>query len=186
MGSWNETATVSGPRLLPAGIRNFQVVSAVPRINDFNGRRQVVFTLNSADGGGEYQMDLEAGNPQHQGVVDGIIKSTAVALGFEPQDGNADLHQVILPQFIGWLPNATGAIVDVNVKHESYHRKKDGAPMFEDDGVTPVMGTSQKVYFNKLVQRGGGAPAQAAAPAGFAPTDFVPVGGPVQDDDIPF
>lgn len=188
MATWNQTkVSTGGPALLPPGTRNFTMVSATPQVNEYTGRRQIVFTMNSVEGGGKVEVDLEA-DAQYQDIVNGIIKSCAMALGFEPTNGDADLHQVILPEFIQKLPTLAGTVVELNVVHSEYQRKgKDGFPMVDEATGQPVMGKRQKVYWNKLVQRGNGAPQAAApvTPAGFSPSDFQPVPN-TPDEDIPF
>lgn len=176
----------AGPRLLPAGIRNFTIVSAVPEINEWSGKRQIIFTFTSAEGGGVHELDLEAGQPQYQEVVDNILLGVMKNVGFQPADPNTPitaLHQVLVPQFIASLPSLTGTVVELNVLHSEYARKKDGVPLLDEATGQPLMGKRQKVYYNKLVQKGtGGGP---AVNANF-PTDFQPNTATADDDDIPF
>ena len=174
------TTTLSAPRaggggLIPAGVNNFKITDARIEVNKYNGRNEAVLRFSGEEGGGQSTIPLE---PWDQNKVDTFLNIFNNSLGNIGIEVEGKTAQQVLGTLEKDLPGVIGNIVELNVIHEDQKPKPDGSHLKQDG--TPFK--NQKVYINRLVKQGEGAPAAGGA-GGFSP---VGTAGFATDEDIPF
>jgi hypothetical protein len=168
MGTWNETGTLEGPRLLPEGVRTYEIQSATPVVNKYTNNRELVLRLVSSAGSGEHTVPLEPFKNTSEALElwEKILKTWASKLGFEPSSDSLEMVQ-IANEFASTASNLVGSIIELDVQHVDGKEREDGT-FFKN----------QRVYINKLVAKGSNGvvptPMATAAVSGF------------DDDSIPF
>lgn len=179
--TWGNTKTGSS-WLLPEGTNNYEVTSAGVSVNEYSGRRQIIFGLQAGNDTGSLALDLEADSERGKEAVAMILKGMMMTLGFEPSNPDGDMFSQVVPEFLQTITNHVGKVVELRVKHETYDKKTaDGFPKIDEVTGEVEQGTRQKVYWNRLVSAGTATEAK--------PIDtsmFEPAGGGVPTDDIPF
>jgi len=177
--SWM-TTTLAAPRaggggLIPAGVNNFKITDARTEVNKYNGRNEAVLRFAGEEGGGQSTIPLEPWDSNKVDTFLNIFNNSLGNIGIEVEGKTA---QQVLGTLEKDLPGIIGNIVELNVVHSDRKPKPDGSHLKEDG--TPWQ--DQKVYINRLVKAGDGAPAAGGT------SEFAPVGtsGFSSDDDIPF
>jgi hypothetical protein len=171
MGTWNETSTLDGPRLLPEGTRQYTITAARPEIRERDGKRIVKLELAHPDGSGSHEIPTEPWASDHASVemYETVLKTWAAGLGFQPAPGTNPSMAQVADQFCQFAPSLLNAVVELNVQHKQTEKVVNGETKTY---------TNARVYLNDLVSPGNGTPTPSLAEQ-FAPIVSVP-------DDLPF
>lgn len=156
MTTWGQAKTASAPvSLLPAGTRTYTVDNAKAHVNEHTNRREIVFSVSSSEGSGEFNISLEPWKVGDDRYLE-VFAKTAASLGYDPgKSDDAPVTVNDIPPFLqNYLPHLRGALVELYVKHVE-SKDKEGNTRYQDDGVTPYY--NHRVYVNKLVAPAGGA-----------------------------
>lgn len=139
MGTWNNTPTIG--QLLPKGTANYRIIGAADRLNEHTGRRELALTLAHDLGTGEATIALEPWDVNDVAKFERVFKTQAVALGYEPSNGDAD-NAALVEEFASYANDLVGAVVNARVEHvESTTLRDDGTPF-----------VNHRVYFQGVVQ----------------------------------